>query len=222
MSRAIKYLPLVGLMVGGVGSLIYWLCGYILPHPISIIISMGAMLLSTGAFHEDGFADMCDGFGGGYSRDAVLRIMKDSHIGTYGVLGLIFILLLRYLLLLQFSGEALLIIIIAGAAVSRLAPVLLVRLSTYAKSEPSKSSHSALGVSIGGVIVASIFALSPLLLIAWEVAAIYLGVMAITLLLFKLYIERVIGGFTGDTLGALQQIGEVIFYATVIATQQLL
>ncbi len=216
LSQSLRYFPLVGLVVGLIGFGAYWLAGQVMPHNISVIASMVAMILTTGALHEDGFADMCDGFGGGYDRDSILRIMKDSHIGTYGVIGLILMLFTRYTLLCSFDQESMAVVIILAQGASRFAPVAMIRLSSYARSEPSKSSHSAMGINMGGVVVAMLFSLLPLSLLGWRIAVCYILLMSIIFILFRRYIHRHIGGFTGDTLGALQQIGEVVFYVTLL------
>ncbi|MFI3288687.1 MAG: adenosylcobinamide-GDP ribazoletransferase [Rikenellaceae bacterium] len=217
LSQSLRYFPLIGIMVGVIGYGGYWLTNMILPHNISVIAAMVAMVLTTGALHEDGFADFCDGFGGGYTKESILRIMKDSHIGTYGVIGLIMMLLTRYTMLTSFDSESMAVVLILAQSASRFAPVAMTRLSTYARNEPSKSSHSALGIDMSGVVVAMLFALLPLVIVGWKITTCYILIMSILFILFRRYIHRHIEGFTGDTLGALQQIGEVIFYAILLA-----
>ncbi len=89
LNRATRYFPLIGILVGGVGALVFILVNLILSTPVTIVISIALMILLTGAFHEDAIADFCDGFGGGYSQEKILSIMKDSRIGTYGAIALI-------------------------------------------------------------------------------------------------------------------------------------
>ncbi|MFR9628886.1 MAG: adenosylcobinamide-GDP ribazoletransferase [Rikenellaceae bacterium] len=216
LSQSLCYFPLVGLLVGAIGFGGYWLSGLLLPHNICIIVTMSAMILTTGALHEDGFADFCDGFGGGYDKDSILRIMKDSHIGTYGVIGLIFMILVRYTMLCSFDQDSMATVIILAQGASRFAPVVMTKISKYARSEPSKSSHSAMGLSMKGVILAMIFSLLPLVILGWKVAICYIMIMSIIFVLFRRYTYRHIDGFTGDTLGALQQIGEVVFYMVLL------
>ncbi len=216
LSRALRFLPLVGLIVGAIGYLAFYIASLFLPHSVAIIATIVAMVLSTGALHEDGFADFCDGFGGGFDKEAVLRIMKDSCIGCYGVIGLILIFMLRYLLLASFDGEDLMMAIILSQGASRLAPVLMVRTSSYARVENAKSSQSALGISNWGVVVAMIFSLAPLFFIGWLFTLLYIAIIALVFLMFRAYLHRRIGGFTGDTLGALQIIGEILFYIIFI------
>lgn len=217
MSRALRYFPLVGIIVGSIGLGIFELSYLALPKHISLIFSMASMLLVTGAFHEDGFADFCDGFGGGYSKESILRIMKDSHIGTYGVIGLVFMIGGRFAMIYSLDIDNYIAIFIVSQAASRFAPVVLVSCSTYARVEPSKSSYTSLGLDAWGVCFAAICALAPLLLFGWIFSLIYIALIAIIFTLFRFYIYKHIGGFTGDTLGALQQICELAFYTLLIA-----
>ena len=96
MNQSQKYYAAIGLLVGLFNAVIYTICQFILPVDISIIITMIASVLLTGAFHEDGFTDVCDSFGGGYGKEKIMTIMKDSRIGAYGVIGAILLLLLKY------------------------------------------------------------------------------------------------------------------------------
>ncbi len=216
LSESLRYFPLVGLIVGGLGFVAYYGVSMFLPHYRAIVVAMVAMMLSTGALLEDGFADFCDGFGGGYGKEAILRIMKDSHIGTYGVIGVVVTLFLRYSLLCEVNSYWMPYVMILAQGASRFGSVAIVRTATYAREEPSKSSHSALGITMTGVAVAMIFSLFPLVILGWEFALLYIVLMSVTVALFRAYIVRCIGGFTGDTLGALQQILETLFYVIFI------
>ncbi len=217
LSRALKYLPLVGIIVGAIGYGAFWVASLFFVHQTAVIVAIIAMVLSTGAFHEDGFADFCDGFGGGYSKKAILRIMKDSHIGCYGVIGLILTLLLRYSLLASFDTAQMAMVLIVSQGASRFTPVLMVRSSTYARLEESKSSQSALGISNWGLFIAALTGLLPIVFFEWIFTAGYIMVASLTFVAFKAYIHSKIGGFTGDTLGALQIISELLFYMVLIA-----
>lgn len=217
LSRALRYLPLVGILVGVIGWGAFWVASNFLSHNIAVVVAMVAMVLSTGALHEDGFADFCDGFGGGYGCEAILRIMKDSYIGCYGVIALILVFLLRYSLLCSFGVAEIGFVFVGAQAASRFFPVLMVRTSRYVREEGAKSAQSSLGITIGGVVVAMIFAFAPLSLLGWHFAAVCIPIMCVVFMLFRSYLHRHIGGFTGDTLGALQIIGEMVFYITLLA-----
>lgn len=217
LSSAFKYFPIVGLIVGSIGCLVFIGASYILPVNISIILAIIAMILATGGLHEDGLADFCDGFGGGYNKEAILRIMKDSHIGTYGVISLIIMFMLKYVMLCSIDSNHLCYVFVFSQGASRFIPVLMVRTSHYARTENSKAQHTSLGVSLGNMIIAALTAFLPLILFGWLFAVVYISLLIILYLIGKWYLHQKIGGFTGDTLGALQQLSELLFYLTFIA-----
>ncbi|HCL27276.1 MAG TPA: adenosylcobinamide-GDP ribazoletransferase, partial [Candidatus Latescibacteria bacterium] len=127
---------------------------------------MSASLWTTGAFHEDGFADTCDGFGGDWSKEDILRIMKDSRLGAYGVIGILLVLLLKYNALLSLPVKLVPPALIAGHATSRLLPVLAIASMRYVRQDQtSKARPVAGGISLWQVIIAAIFALLPMLLL---------------------------------------------------------
>lgn len=217
LSSAFRYFPLVGFIVGGIGWLVIMGANYFLPINISIILAIIAMILTTGALHEDGLADFCDGFGGGGNKESILRIMKDSHIGTYGVIALVLMFMLKYVALTSISYYDLGFVLLLSQSASRFAPILMIRESNYARTENSKSAHTALGVSTQSLVIAMLMAFLPLLLFNWLFAVVYMVLLLGLYLLFKWYLHKRIGGFTGDTLGALQQLSELLFYLTFIA-----
>ena len=88
LNKATIYFPVMGWVVGGVAGAVYWAAARLFGADVGLLLSIIASVLLTGAFHEDGFADMCDGFGGGWTREKILLIMKDSRLGTYGAVGL--------------------------------------------------------------------------------------------------------------------------------------
>ncbi|MGL1901088.1 MAG: adenosylcobinamide-GDP ribazoletransferase [Fibrobacterales bacterium] len=213
--RSTKYFPFIGYIVGGTSALTFYFCASSLSTILSIIISTIVSIILTGAFHEDGLADFCDGFGGGYGKEKILTIMKDSRIGTYGSVGLISILSIKASTLVEFPNHKLPVIIVAGHCFSRFIPLLLMRTTSYV-SIHGKSHH--LQKSIPSLyLLFGLLTLVPLLLwFPWQVLLINLGVSAITLTLFRYYIIKHIGGYTGDILGTVQQVSEVFFYLGVL------
>ncbi len=214
LNKSTRYFPLIGSIVGGFAALVYWGACFVFPVHIAVLFSMMTSVLVTGAFHEDGLADVCDGFGGGYTVAQKLKIMKDSRVGTYGLLGLVFILLLKYFLLNQIS-QNLVCVLIAVHALSRLSPVLLIyRLNYVRDDELSKVKPIGKKISIAGLFIAAVFAILPLLL---------LGYWAFVLIVPLLFIQWLSGwffvrhlrGYTGDCLGAAQQIAEIVLYASI-------
>jgi adenosylcobinamide-GDP ribazoletransferase len=93
LGQAARFLPLVGWLVAAIGAAVFWLAAQVLPVDIAVVLSMAATVRVTGAFHEDGWADTCDGLGGGWTKARVLEIMKDSRIGSFGAIGLVLLLL---------------------------------------------------------------------------------------------------------------------------------
>lgn len=217
LSDAFRYFPLVGVLVAAICAGLYAGMSMVLPREMVTMGVMVASILLTGAFHEDGLADFFDGFGAGHDKEMILRIMKDSHIGTYGVIALILALMLKFQLLMALPEWAVIPALIAAAAVSRFWPVLIVRISTYSRQENSKSAHTKLGLSTLNLTLAMLFSLPFAFLFSWLTALAILVVGLLFTLAFNAYCKRWIGGYTGDCLGALQQFSELIFYIILLA-----
>ena len=133
-----RYFPIVGLVVGLVGALVFGVTSHWLPLGVAVLLSMAATLLTTGALHEDGLADCCDAFGGGHQRDDVLRIMKDSRIGAFGAIGLIVALSLKWQAMLAIAIVApwrAALIMVAAHAASRAGAIVYMTTLTYARAD---------------------------------------------------------------------------------------
>jgi adenosylcobinamide-GDP ribazoletransferase len=216
LPQASVYLPLVGWLVGGICALVFYLADLLWPQTTAVILSLSAGILLTGGLHEDGFADVCDGFGGGMNKQRILAIMKDSHSGVYGLLGLLLLLLLKISLLTALPAANVPLVLLSGHSLSRLSPLLLMRAYTYARDQPSKASIAVYKPELHELAFATVIALLPLALLpALSVLAI-IPVLLITVLLGR-YFYRHIGGYTGDCLGASQQVAETVFYLSVSA-----
>ncbi|MGL1933726.1 MAG: adenosylcobinamide-GDP ribazoletransferase [Fibrobacterales bacterium] len=213
--RSTKYLPLIGYIVGGASALTFYLCSTSLSIILSLIISTIVSIILTGAFHEDGLADFCDGFGGGYGKEKILAIMKDSRIGTYGSVALISILSLKIGSLVEIPIAQLPIIILAGHCFSRFIPLLLMRTTSYVSIQ-GKSHH--LQKSIPSLyLFFGLLTLAPLSIwIPWQILLINFVICVIILTIFRYYIMKHIDGYTGDILGTVQQVSEIIFYIGTI------
>lgn len=226
LNKASRYFPLIGWIVGSVAFTVFYIFNYLWGPEIAIILSMIASVLVTGGFHEDGFADVCDGFGGGWTKEKILTIMKDSAIGAYGAIGLILLLLLKYQGLSQLvpvvanSNFILLLLFIAGHAISRLAAISIVFTHQYSREDASsKSKPIAQSYSWKEVVGAFFFGLFPLVILSyfqWQILLVLIPVFVTRFFLAR-YFQKWIDGYTGDCLGATQQVCEVIFYITVIA-----
>jgi adenosylcobinamide-GDP ribazoletransferase len=227
MNGAARYFPLVGVVVGIAGAAVYELGIWLFTPLLAVSLSMAATVLLTGAFHEDGFADVCDGFGGGTSPGLVLEIMKDSRVGAFGAIGISLLLLIKFSALLSMAegtnADLTGWILVAGHALSRAAPVALIRCMAYVRADAdAKAKPMAQAVSRTGLAVALGFGILPLAVLAYAFDSGWLfglGVLPVALAtaITGLWFKRRIGGYTGDCLGAAQQIAEVAFYLYAVA-----
>jgi len=217
LNRASGFFPLIGYLVALWCFAIFWLLEPQLGIEISLLISMGAGILITGAFHEDGFADLCDGFGGGFTVKDTLRIMKDSRLGTYGVCGLIFILALKYLTLLELSPEYLLLSLFIAHSLSRAWAISLIMVLPYVQlDEQSKAKPIAKQWFKQDMALAWFFALIPLCFIPFIHGLILFATGGGCFIATIYWYKRKLAGYTGDALGASQQIQEVLIYLILI------
>jgi adenosylcobinamide-GDP ribazoletransferase len=232
LNKSGRYFPTVGILVGVIGAVCYaaayWLFKDIFT---AVILSVMGTLLTTGAFHEDGLADVADGFGGGWTRQRILEIMKDSRVGAFGVIALIMVLLLKVCLLaklaLLMSNQHLLpfcLLYVAAHALSRAMPVFLLRFMDYSREDDASAKSKPLATKISGVglLLAVVTGLLPLLLLIILLHHSYLLLLVLLPCgLLTLYMARFfrkwIGGYTGDCLGAIQQLNELIFYMGILA-----
>ena len=218
LNKSSRYFSLVGILVGAIAALVFYGASFLFSPVISIILSCVASIWTTGAFHEDGFADVCDGFGGGWTKEKILTIMKDSRLGTYGVIGLIAILSIKIVGLTELNTHLRNIpfILISGHAISRFMATVLLYTHEYVRDiDTAKIKPTTQKMSTNALIISGFFGISPLLL--FQDFKIF-GVL-IPLFLAYLYMGRLfkkwIGGQTGDCAGALQQVSEVVFYLSL-------
>jgi adenosylcobinamide-GDP ribazoletransferase len=221
LGYAARYLPLVGWLVGLVGVAVYLLAVQVLPVDVAVVLAMAATIRVTGAFHEDGWADTCDGLGGGWTRAQVLAIMKDSRIGSYGAIGLVLMLLAKYLALVNLGAEddyPVMAALLVAHSLSRLAAVSLMAVLDYARADDSAKSVSvARRPSSAEFGVATLAGILPLLLLSPKQALIVLVLTAIVSIWAMRLFARRLGGYTGDCLGATQQAAELAIYLGIIA-----
>jgi adenosylcobinamide-GDP ribazoletransferase len=223
LNQASRYFSLVGVVVALITAAAYALAAWFLPAPVAVIISTAIGIYATGAFHEDGFADMCDGFGGGMTPERVLEIMKDSRIGAYGAIGTICMLALKLTTLAMLPPLAAIGALLVAHPLSRLMATSLIWRLDYARAE-GKAKPLAQKMSGTEFLIAAITAALPVLAVValrWLPAtALIAGVTAAAIATFWLarkFVRR-IGGYTGDCLGAVQQVTEVMFYLCALAS----
>ncbi len=215
LRHAVRYFPLVGLLVGAIAAGVFWLVDLKLPPHMAVIASMVATLWLTGAFHEDGLADTADGLGGGWSKEQVLTIMKDSRIGSYGAIALVMALLTKYATLGSLSAALIPAVLVAGHTLSRFAAVLVMHTQEYVRET---GKVKAVAQPIGGG--ALLFAAWPvgIALMLLPISCLWaLGPVVLVWLWFSARLRRRLGGYAGDTLGAMQQLCELAFYLGVLA-----
>ena len=223
LNKASRYFPLVGWIVGAVAACVFWLSSLLFPLSLAVLLSMIATILLTGAFHEDGFADVCDGFGGGWTQEDILRIMKDSRIGVFGAIGIILMLALKLMSLTALPRSFVPITLLAGHSLSRFASTSLLYTHSYVREDMlSKAKPLARQITPAELGIAAFFGVAPLLFFigegfsCWKIL-VCLGTVWGARWCAGRYFTRWIGGYTGDCLGAAQQITEVVFYLTLAA-----
>jgi len=230
LSQSVRYFPLVGVLVGLINVGVWWVSNRWLPASVSIGVMLAASAAVTGALHEDGFADACDGFGGGTTPDRVLAIMKDSRIGAYGAIGVFFMLGLKWTALAALPLTLFPLIVVAAHAMSRWCAVALIWRLAYVRGDDDAKSRPFAGRLGGPEWILSgligIAGFAPLAAASGTAAsgAAALGAGAAAAVLATLlaggYFRRRIGGYTGDCLGAAQQLAELAFLLGGLAAIQ--
>ncbi|MEI7596711.1 MAG: adenosylcobinamide-GDP ribazoletransferase [Bacteroidota bacterium] len=223
LNKATRYFPFVGIIVGAIGALTFVISHLVLSTNISVLAAMISMIMATGAFHEDAISDFCDGFGGGYTKEKILDIMKDSRIGTYGAVAIVMLLLSKFFLLSEIDTAKMPIILISAHALSRLSTIVMIYSSNYvrfdnnSKAKPIGQKHS-----FSTIVIASIFGLTPLCFLPTIYIPFILVILLILFVYFRYYVHKIIGGYTGDVLGTLQQLSEIGFYLVYIVCSKML
>ena len=220
LARATRANPLVGAVIGGLGGLVFWVAsGLGLTPLLAALLTLAATLLLTGALHEDGLADVADGFGGGWDRQRKLDIMRDSRIGTYGGAALFLTLALRAGALAALAEPALVAgaLMAAHGAARGFLPLVMISmplaraegLAAYAETPAKSTAYTAGGLSLALSVIC--LGLGPGLLA--------LFVAGMTVWVFRAIARRQIGGYTGDVLGAMEQLAEIAFLLTLVGLQ---
>jgi adenosylcobinamide-GDP ribazoletransferase len=229
LNHSAKYFPLVGVVVGMVGAGAFLLATKTFPNNVAVLLSMATTIYITGAFHEDGLADSADGLGGGWNREQILTIMQDSRLGTYGAVALFLMLFAKFQVLNALPPYFLPFILIVGHALSRLSAVYVMASLPYVKTS-GKAKPLAIDVRMADLMLASLLAILPVPFIYlnfspfilnmadWFWLGLYCLVpMGLAWVWWRNKIKHWLGGYTGDCLGAMQQITEFAFYFGLLA-----
>jgi len=229
------YFPIIGLVIAAIGGSVYTISHFFWDVPLAVVLSIAATVVATGAFHEDALADAFDGFGGGWTRDQVLAIMKDSRVGSYALVGLTLTLALKALALVAIAthaeaantgpisaAAAFTRALVAGHVLGRWSSVPLMWRHAYVRptndeSRPSAGQPFAGGVTLSRLAIVSLVAFGILLAMLARQALLPVAVAAVVTVLASRYFGRRLGGVTGDALGAANQIVEVCVYLTLAA-----
>lgn len=207
LGRATAFFPLIGLIFGLILFLVDWFLLLILPEQISNIFLILVLLILSGGIHLDGLADTCDGLFSGKGREETLKIMKDSHIGTFGVVAIALILLLKVSLLSSLSGEVRVATLIAMPVFARFSTAFAAMLFGAAK-EKGLGKFFSTGVGAIELVIASLTTvIVAVFLFRFQALPMLLG-LVMFVLITSLLISRRIGGMTGDTYGALIELTE--------------
>lgn len=227
LNKASRYYPLVGVIVGTLSFVSYLAAFLLFGNALGVVFSLVAGVLTTGAFHEDGFADTFDGFGGGWTKEKILDIMKDSRIGTYGTVALVLLFSIKifslYTLLPQLVNEGwttVFLFFILYHSLARLTSANIVFVSQYARDDLTSKVKPVEKYSTRTEIISSyILGLTPLTIFAVKVPVVCIVLLPLILLVVKgsKYFEKWIGGYTGDCLGCIEQMAELSIMLTFVA-----
>ena len=220
LSQSNRYFSLVGLLLGAILALFYYVATQFFGIEVAILLIMTLSLLLTGAFHEDGLADMADGLGGGYSTEQCLTIMKDSRIGTYGTVTLVMALALKFSLLVEIANHGAMLIVSAlllSQSLSRaVAASLITSLSYVSEEGNNKSKPLATTQTSTDITILVIVGCLPLLFYGVKFVLGCLLALIIFRKFFIRFLNKKIGGFTGDCLGAAQQLAEILILMVAV------
>lgn len=215
LRRATWAYPLVGLFIGGLISLIFLAAIYTgVSKEISILLALSAAILTTGAFHEDGLADVADGFGGGYGKEKKLEIMRDSRVGTYGSLALIIAFAFKFFSLHALGNWDIVKVLIVAATVSRfmiLVPSLVLS-PARSNSLATEAGKPTLAVTL---CAATLSVGTSIILMDMSVFLITVTLAFFIVFIFCRLAYKQVGGFSGDILGATQQLSEIAILVTL-------
>lgn len=209
LARSARYFPLVGLVVGVLSALIWLIFAPVLPAPLAAGLAIAVLILSTGALHEDGFADCCDGLGGSANREKTLEIMRDSRIGAYGAVGLVMVIGFRWTGLATFDPTEGALALILAPVLARCAIVVVLTFGVYARSEGAAKDIKE-GVTKPEMMIALAISAIVAITTAGLVGLLALVIVLIVTALWLAWLTHRLGGYTGDGLGAVEQITQIV------------
>jgi adenosylcobinamide-GDP ribazoletransferase len=212
LPRAIKFFPLVGLVVGSGAALVQRLLMPHLSRPLVALVVLTYLVLITGCFHEDGLADTADGFGGGWDKEQILVILKDSRIGSYGATALALSLLGRYLLLASLPLEHFAAYVISAHVLCRWSSLPISYFLSPARERDSQGARIAHLTSLSSLVIGSSFSFAIIIFALRRAALAPIVATLLAVILSGWFYHKKIGGVTGDCFGATNQLAEIAVY----------
>ena len=210
LARSMAFFPLAGLVIGLLLAIGYYLLSLILPKSVTLWLTIGLLALLTRGLHLDGFADTMDGLASAGSKERILEVMRDSHIGAFGVIGLILLIGGKYFALDQIANPSIHYSLILMAVMGRNAMVLVCYRSPYARSEGGLAKPFVENLSAREVLISSALTFGiAFLLMGVKGIAIFLGIGLFSLGYRYFFIKK-LGGVTGDVLGAANELAELL------------
>ncbi|MFN0113784.1 MAG: adenosylcobinamide-GDP ribazoletransferase [Paracoccaceae bacterium] len=220
MAASPRWHPAAGAVIGALTGAVFWVSAALWPHLVASTVATAFGLLLTGCFHEDGFADACDGLGGGSTRERALEIMRDSRLGTYGTAGLAMMLLGRIACFAALPVAAVPWVLVGMHAASRLSSVIVLATSAYVRDHGTGKPVSE-GMRPGDLALPAATAALALVpaLAAMGSGAVLAGLAGLAAghVLMRARFERRLGGYTGDCLGAVEQCSGIGFLLGILA-----
>lgn len=215
--RIVACWPAVGWVTGATAAGVLYAASLVFPSAVAVLLALSGRVLLTGALHEDGLSDFLDGFGGGTTPERTLAIMKDSHAGSYGIIGLILYFLLIWTVLASLPVGAACLLLLSGDPLCKFVSSLVVNRLPYARTAAaSKSGCIYEPTAVTQLIVSAVFGLLPLALLLKPVYWLAAVAPVAAFLLLTRWMRRRIGGYTGDCCGALFLVSELAFYLTFL------
>ncbi len=215
LGKSAAFFPMVGIIVGAGAALVFVLASRVLPLSASVLLAIAFTAFITNGFHEDGLADTFDGLGGGWTRERALEIMRDSRLGTYGTLALIFLILGKYTFLYSLEPRQIWRWLIVAHIASRWTVLPLCSWLPYARAE-GQGKLVAKQIGVSAILFGSLTFLAGLFLLPWHAAPVVILVTTLLTLASGFYFKRRLGGITGDCLGAVNQLTELGLYLTAL------
>jgi adenosylcobinamide-GDP ribazoletransferase len=219
VGRSIVYFPVVGVIIGLILAGLSWLLGLVLPSALVSVLLVVALAALSGALHLDGFIDTCDGMAGGKTVEERWRVMKDSRAGSFGIVGVCLLLLVKYVSLNAVPDGWLMPTLVLMPVVSRWAMVYAVFAYPYAKPSGLGTVFKQ-GASWPRFTIATVITLAVAVILAQLTGFILMLAIWVIVLAMAAYLKGKLGGLTGDTYGAINEVAEVCLLIMVCLLAQ--